>query len=616
MVTDSGVSCGLFAAPRIVASPGGPRDARGTVLLRSADALRDYPVTVVHSLRTWAEASPGHPLVAERGPDGAWQSCSYRDAVAAADSIGQALLDRGLGPGLRLLILSGNSVPHLLLTLGALTAGVPVAPVSVAYALQSRDHARIRAIMELIQPGAVFADDAGRFAAALDAAQPVPAIVATGRRPGADELSDLLATEPGPALRAAFGALGPDTVAKILVHVGLDRDAQGCAQHAPDAVGQSADDPAGVAVPGRRATGDRGLAAVEPHVRWQPQHGHGADLGRDDLRRRGPSRARHVRADGPQSHRRPAHGVLQRPGRFRAAGAGSGSGPGVRGPLLLPAAADLQCRRRAAGLRARLADVAQRTAGHPVPVTGSWGATETGPAVTTAHFEYADARCIGVPLPGAEVKLVPAEDGYEIRARGPMVTPGYYGRADLTAQAFDDDGFYRTGDAVALADPADPNAGLLFRGRIAEDFKLDTGTFVRVGALRAAVLSAAPILADLVITGENRSCVGALAWLNAAEAGKLLGDHRSPPVTWSSTMSCTSGWPRRWPSTTRRQARPPASSGSWCWPSHPTWTRGDYRQGLCQPADGAGPPGRACGPALHRPGSPGRDYVHCRLAVR
>jgi feruloyl-CoA synthase len=175
-------------------------------------------------------------------------------------------------------------------------------------------------------------------------------------------------------------------------------------------------------------------------------------------------------------------------------------------------------------LRDQLVDLARRTTGHAIPVTGSWGATETGPAVTTAHFDYADARCIGVPLPGTEVKLVPAEEGvYEIRARGPMVTPGYYGRPDLTADAFDDEGFYRSGDAVAFADPGDPNAGLLFRGRIAEDFKLGTGTFVRVGALRTALLSAAPFLSDAVLTGENRDYVGALVWLNSAQAARQLG---------------------------------------------------------------------------------------------
>ncbi len=138
-------------------------------------------------------------------------------------------------------------------------------------------------------------------------------------------------------------------------------------------------------------------------------------------------------------------------------------------------------------------------------------------------MDFDDARCIGVPLPGAEVKLVPAEDAYEIRARGPMVTPGYYGRPDLTAAAFDEDGFYRTGDAVAFADPGDPGAGLVFRGRLAEDFKLATGTFVRVGAVRTALLSAVPVLSDVVIAGQDRVFAGALAWLNAAEAGRLLG---------------------------------------------------------------------------------------------
>jgi feruloyl-CoA synthase len=174
-------------------------------------------------------------------------------------------------------------------------------------------------------------------------------------------------------------------------------------------------------------------------------------------------------------------------------------------------------------LRERLAAVAAKTAGRAVPVTGSWGLTETAPAVTSAHFEYDDPACIGVPLPGAEVKLVPAEDGYEIRVRGPMVTPGYFGRADLTAEAFDGEGFYRTGDAVRLVDEDQPGRGLAFRGRLAEDFKLTTGTFVRVGAVRTALLSAIPLLADAVIAGEGRDFVTALAWLNAAEARELLG---------------------------------------------------------------------------------------------
>ena len=143
----------LFAAPEVVSQTAGD----GCVLLSSAQPLGPYPVTVVHSLRDWAARNPGAPLVAERAADGSWRACSYGEAATAADSIGQALLDQGLGPDRPLLILSGNSVDHLLVMLGAMTAGIPVAPVSVAYSLQSRDHARIRAVTDLIAPGAVSA---------------------------------------------------------------------------------------------------------------------------------------------------------------------------------------------------------------------------------------------------------------------------------------------------------------------------------------------------------------------------------------------------------------------------------------------------------------------------
>ena len=229
-----------------------------------------------------------------------------------------------------------------------------------------------------------------------------------------------------------------------------------------------------------------------------------------------------------------ADGVLQRARGLRPAGAGPGVGPGARAHaffsrlrLIFNAAAALP-----AGLRERLLELGEATTGRPVPVTGSWGPTETAPAVTNAHFDFGDARCIGVPLPGLEVLLVPggdaADDACEIRVRGPVVTPGYHGRPDLTAEAFDDEGFYRTGDAVSLADPDHPALGLVFRGRLAEDFKLSTGTFVHVGAVRTSLLSAVPVLADAVITGEGRDEAGALAWLNAAEVVRLLG--RDPVV--------------------------------------------------------------------------------------
>src|SRR5215468_10087702 len=202
----------LFASPDVIAEPA----ADGCLLLRSAEPLGNHPVTVIHSLRAWAREDPDHVLVAERAPEGTWRNCTYAEAVAAAESIGQALLELGLGPDRPLLILSGNSVDHLLVMLGAMTAGIPVAPVSVAYSLQSRDHARIRAVTDLIAPGAVFADDADRFGPALDAIGEVPAIAAAGERPGARRLRDLAATAPGPGLAAAFAGLAPDGIAKVL----------------------------------------------------------------------------------------------------------------------------------------------------------------------------------------------------------------------------------------------------------------------------------------------------------------------------------------------------------------------------------------------------------------
>jgi len=524
-MVSSGADRELFASPRAIAASGGEP---GVLLLRSAEELGEYPVTVVHSLRAWAAIAPDYPLVAERDRGG-WRTVSYGGTVAAADSIGQALLDRGLRPGRPLLVLSGNGVDHLLVTLGAMTAGIPVAPVSVAYSLQSRDRARIREIAELICPGAVFAADASAFAAALDVLPGIPALVSTGHRDGAEQLSALLTT-PGDAARTAFAGLSPDGIAKILFTSG------------------STGSPKGV------LNTHRMLAANQQMIRqawpflgqerpvivdWLPwSHTFGGNHNVNMMLTSGGT----LYVDGG----RPAAGLFEQtiqnltdvpptiyfnvPAGYAQLVPALEADPEFaarffsRLKLMFNAAAALP-----AALRNRLAAVAERTAGRRIPVTGAWGATETAPAVTSAHFPFSDARCIGVPLPGAEVKLVPADGGaYEIRARGPMVTPGYFGRPDLTAEAFDVDGFYRTGDAVAFANPADPSAGLVFRGRTAEDFKLATGTFVRVGAVRTGLLSAVPLLSDAVLAGENADFVGALAWLNAAEAVRLLGAKPEP----------------------------------------------------------------------------------------
>jgi feruloyl-CoA synthase len=521
----SSIGAVLFAPPRVTAADGG----NGTVLLRSAEPLGGYPVSVAHSVREHARLAPHHPAVAERAGDG-WRRVSYGQAVAAADAIAQALLDRGLGPERPLLILSGNSVDHLLVTLGAMTAGVPVAPVSVAYSLQSRDHARIRAIAELIAPGAVFAEDAEVFGRALDVLPGVPAIISRGGRPGAVPLSVLLDAVPGAAVEAAFAGLRPEGVAKILFTSGSTGTPKGVLNtHRMLAANQQMIRQVWPFLAGERPV-------IVDWLPWSHTFGgnhnvnmaltSGGTLYVDGGRPAGGMFAQTVAnlADVPPTI------YFNVPAGYAQLVPALEADPGFavrffsRLRLIFNAAAALP-----PALRERLAVVARQTTGHDVMVTGSWGATETAPAVTSAHYAFADARCIGVPLPGSEVKLVPAEDGaYEIRVKGPNVTPGYFALPGLTRHAFDDEGFYRTGDAVAFADQDDPNAGLVFRGRIAEDFKLETGTFVRVGAVRTALLSAIPVLADVVLTGEDRDYVCALAWLNPAETRALLGEEPEP----------------------------------------------------------------------------------------
>jgi feruloyl-CoA synthase len=516
----------LFAAPALEAR----RDLDGTWRLRSAVPLGPYSPTVLDALRRWAALDPDHPLIAERDAQGSWRTGSYGELAAAAQAVGQGLLDLGLGPGRPLLILSGNSVDHLTVLLAAMTAGIPVAPVSTAYSLLSGDHARIRQIAELITPGGVFAEDADQFAAALDALdalgerRPGVVVASRGARGGYQRLSDLAAVRPGPAVAAAQAAVRPDSLAKILFTSG------------------STGEPKGVMnTHGMLSANQVMMAQVWPFLRderpvivdWLPwSHTFGGnhdinmmitaggtlyiDAGRPAPALFGQSLAN--LADVPPTI------YLNVPAGYAQLVPALEADPEFaarffsRLRLMLNAAAALP-----PSLRQRLTAVAERAGGRKIPVTSAWGLTETSPACTSAHYEFDDPACIGVPLPGAEVKLVPVQDAYEIRVRGPHVTPGYFGRPDLTSAAFDEEGFYRTGDAARLIDEREPGLGLAFAGRIAEDFKLTTGTFVRVGAVRTALLSAVPLLSDAVIAGEGRDYVTALAWLNAAEARALPG---------------------------------------------------------------------------------------------
>jgi feruloyl-CoA synthase len=518
-----------FASPEIAMT----RDPDGTVLLESRQPLKDYERSMCAVLRRRAAEHPDRLLAAGRNPDGTWSPLTYADARSKADALAQAFLDLGLGPERPVMVLSGNSVEHLLVSLGAYTAGVPVMPISVAYSLMSTDHARIKAIAELTRPGLVFADDAGAFGRALDAlGSYVPeALIARGSRDGALVLDELLATVPGRAVEEAAAAVGPDTTAKLLFTSG------------------STGVPKGVINTHRMLCSNQAMLqmiwpflASEPPVLvdWLPwSHTFGANHNLGLVLFNGGTL---YIDDG-----KPAPALFDRtlsalrdvcPTLYFNVPAGFA--------LLAPALeSDVELARRffsrlrfmfyagaalPEALAARLREIARGAADHEVLLTSSWGTTETAPAATSAHFPGARTGCIGVPLPGVGIKLAPVADKLEVRVSGPNVTPGYFRQPELTRAGFDEAGFYRSGDAVKLVDPDDPGQGLLFDGRIAEDFKLLTGTWVAAGSLRLALLSTARVLSDAVICGQDSDYVAALGWVNQAEARKLCGTEGDVPL--------------------------------------------------------------------------------------
>jgi feruloyl-CoA synthase len=487
------------------------RRSDGTLLLRSPQRLAPYARAVGEWLVHWAAAAPERIFLAERSGEG-WRKLSYREALDAARRIGQALLERGLGPERPVAILSDNGIDHALLALGAMHVGVPVAPISPAYSLMSKDFAKLRHIFELVRPGLVYAADPAKFGAALGALGA-----------GATPLAELLQSEPTRRVDDAFAALVPDTVAKILFTSG------------------STGVPKGVVNTQRMLCANQQMLAqawpfVEDRppvvVDWLPwNHTFGGNHNFNMVLRNGGT----LYIDGGK----PVPGLVETTVRNLKEVAGTMYFNVPRGyDLLLPYL------ERDAALRAtffreldmlfyaaaalpqnlwqRIEKLALEEKEGRLAMLSAWGSTETSPLATSVHFQMDRAGVIGLPVAGCELKLVPSAGKLEVRVRGANVTPGYYRREDLTRAAFDEEGYYRIGDAVRFADPADPAKGIEFDGRIAEDFKLATGTWVHVGALRVKLIAAAnPLIQDAVITGHDRNEIGALVFLNPAAASGL-----------------------------------------------------------------------------------------------
>ena len=493
----------------------------GSIVLRSRHTLTEWEPSITAVLRRRAGEHPDRPLAAQRDAEDRWVTLTYGDAARKADTLAAAFLDLGLGHDKPVMILSGNSLEHLLVSLGAYAAGVPVMPISVAYSLMSADHARIKAIAELTEPGLIFTEDAGRFGAALDAVSAPSVLIARGERDDALRLDDLLTGhssldgDPGP---------GADTVAKVLFTSG------------------STGTPKGVINTHRMLCSNQAmLQAIWPFlgeeppvlVDWLPwSHTFGANhnlnlalfnggaIYIDDGRPAPPLFPRTVAAlkDVPPTlyFNVPAGYALLAPALENDAELAERFFSRLR--FMFYAAAALPD-----ALAERMRALAGEHADHEVPLTSSWGTTETAPCATSMHYLGAPTGCIGVPIPGCTIKLAPVLDRLEIRVSGPNVTPGYYRAPELAAAAFDEEGFYRSGDAGRMLDPEDPNRGVAFDGRIAENFKLMTGTFVAAGSLRTRLLSVAGVLSDAVICGQDAEYAAALAWVNPAEARDRSG---------------------------------------------------------------------------------------------
>ncbi len=503
------VAVPTFAPPRIAVE----RRGYGRVILRSTEPLRSHSVSVVHDFRAHGAAHPERLLLAERGSDGRWSHLTWGEARVEVDRLAQGLLDRGLADG-PVMILSGPGRLHLLVTLAAMTVGAPVVPTSVAYSLQSADHGTLRAMAGIVDPGLVVAEDASYAPAAAAVGQGRTVLSRSGDIPGSLRLEDM-AGEPSAEIDRRCQALRREDVAKILFTSGSTGTPKGV-----------------INSHGMLSANQQQIRQVWPFLEAEPpvlldwlpwshtfggNHNlnmvlvNGGTLWVDDGRPSPSLIGRTLRnlAD--------VHPTLY----FNVP-----AGYAALVPLLEndPAAARAFLDRlrlaffAAAALPQQLWDRIEKLAaqhGSQMRMTTSWGLTETAPAATSAHFEVSNSSCLGVPLPGLELALVRIGQKTEVRVKGASITPGYYRRPDLTDAAFDEEGFFCTGDAVALADPDNPSAGLVFEGRIAEDFKLATGTFVSVGTLRPRLLSAAQgLLTDAVICGEGGDYLAALAWLH------------------------------------------------------------------------------------------------------
>jgi feruloyl-CoA synthase len=501
----------------------------GSMILRSPQRLEPYCRNLGDMLEHWGAETPDAVFLAERASDG-WRRITYGETLRAVRAIAQALLDRKLSVQQPVVILSDNGIDHALVAFAAMHVGIPVAPISPAYSVMSKDFGKLRYALELIGPGLIFVADATPFASALTAVDLTGAELVTSspapERISATPLHDLLNTRATYAVDAAREKVGPDTIAKILLSSG------------------STDMPKGVITTQRMlCSNQQAIYQLWPFlsekppvlVDWLPwNHTFGGSFCLNLVLRHGGTMYIDDGKPAPQLIAKTIANLREiSPTIYFNVPRGYDmllphleKDEALRNTffrdldMLFYAAAALP-----PALWGRLEDVAIKARGVRVPMIAAWGATETAPGATIVHFPIERAGYIGLPVPGCEIKLVPNSDRLEIRARGHNITSGYWKRPDLTQNAFDEEGFFKTGDAGRFAEPGNPEMGLEFDGRLSEDFKLTSGTWVNVGSVRVRAISAgSPIIQDAVVTGHNQDEIGLLVFPNADGCRSLCAD--------------------------------------------------------------------------------------------
>ncbi|CAN7734461.1 AMP-binding protein [Bradyrhizobium sp. LjRoot220] len=504
----------------------------GVIVLKSRIPLQPYENHIPASLAKWARQAPERIWLAQRcGADRQWRKVSYGEAKRTVDALTQGLLDLEVEDSRPVAILSGNSIEHALMTQAAMQARLPAAPVSPAYSLMSQDHLKLKYLFNLIKPAIVMVQDGPTFEKALKALDLTGVTVVHVLRPceGIKSVSyaDLAATLVTKAVDESIAKIAPDSVGKLLFTSGstgmpkavINTQEMMCAN-------------AAMMMQVRPRDPNGPIATMLDWMPWNHTMGGNAAF-------------HPILVDGGTLYiddGRPMPGQFEETLRNLREVSPTYYANVPAGYAALAAAMekdDALCRSFFKNLTvmayggARLPDdlydrmqaLAVKTSGERIVFYTGWGSTETAPTSTGTYWDTERVGLIGLPFPGVELKMVPCDSKYELRLRGINVTPGYFGQADLTKKMFDEEGFYCIGDAGVFVDDEDPLQGIIFAGRVVEDFKLTTGTFVHVGSLRTdAIAAATPVVHDALVAGQDREFIGLLAWPNLHACRQITGN--------------------------------------------------------------------------------------------